>query len=1079
MAQAVIGRFFSFALLTNCMLSGFITSLTLSLYTMLVHCSGTPYYMSPEIFKNKPYNHKSDIWALGCVLYEMTTLNHAFDATSLNGLASKIVKGRYPPVNAKYSTPLKDLIGKMLSIAPADRPDLEKILTLSFIKKHIQNFLGDIMTREHSKLGEGTMVFKAAAVAIANSSSSSSGAADDSNFSNLSGNRDMLALQQQMEDLGLQSVVAKALSPPETERPTSAATAVKVAKEQASALRREEDRKQAVESALARLREEREDRQRKRQASIEAVRAAAAANSRGTPASAGNGLPPAVQSNNSNRTPGGMLSQAAVAPKPPRPSQVSHAQLAAAPVAVPSRKSAAAAAAAAAAVPRESGLRQKLGRGSANDDVSSSGVPPNDPTAAQLPPPGPTRVSSGGKRIDVAPVVAVSSSSSQSRAEAAERLAEEALQKRRDDAGRREAARSSKEKSRQQEEQDKLRQDKLDLDRKMAEHEKLREARRERERERISRASASADTAAVAVAAAVCSSSSNSSNYRDPFDKEAARERERQHRRSDSDSIGGSAHGSSASGDDGTSASTASSMSAREKVLARKRAKAAEEEAAQLEALRVAQADSAKHREQRQSRQRGQYVSSMDSNVIATAARSDTNTNNNGSKHSSSKSGMDSSEVAAKLGAAVGARRYSNSSDTSTATTAAAGSGVDGTTGGTHATSPRSVCSAAETDAGNSSDDSDTDELNGTGGWDRTGGSIDIPDLDGPDEGDEDIHKREEELIAELHMSTMRCEELRTTLQETKSIIGVPATASSSGVNGSARSSGKGSSGALESARPPAAAHHSTVKVVLEECEDEIDEDTFEGDEIDDDSSSNTSASANVAAVVVPVMNNAFAKDAERTADSSRYVVSSANNVRSDTPGGGRAPRYTEHNSYNNHSLVNEAKGGDDYPYNNSSHSSSKSKHSSSHSTAAAVPAVAASKHHHSSSSSVSISSGAKGTPRESGVSSAAVSKSPARSPPSQRGPSPTGRLGDRIRVLRQRCIEGLGQAVFERAYNYLRDLEEQETDADESFGEHSFSDGSSMAGLTDIIGAGKMHYYNLIDQLIFIENTHESTSPS
>jgi len=46
-------------------------------------CIGTPYYMSPEIFKNKPYNHKSDIWALGCVLYEMTTLNHAFNAQSL------------------------------------------------------------------------------------------------------------------------------------------------------------------------------------------------------------------------------------------------------------------------------------------------------------------------------------------------------------------------------------------------------------------------------------------------------------------------------------------------------------------------------------------------------------------------------------------------------------------------------------------------------------------------------------------------------------------------------------------------------------------------------------------------------------------------------------------------------------------------------------------------------------------------------------------------------------------------------------------------------------------------------------
>ena len=39
-------------------------------------CIGTPYYLSPEICENKPYNNKSDIWALGCVLYELTTLKH-------------------------------------------------------------------------------------------------------------------------------------------------------------------------------------------------------------------------------------------------------------------------------------------------------------------------------------------------------------------------------------------------------------------------------------------------------------------------------------------------------------------------------------------------------------------------------------------------------------------------------------------------------------------------------------------------------------------------------------------------------------------------------------------------------------------------------------------------------------------------------------------------------------------------------------------------------------------------------------------------------------------------------------------
>jgi non-specific serine/threonine protein kinase/NIMA (never in mitosis gene a)-related kinase len=54
---------------------------------------GTPYYMSPELFKNKPYNHKSDVWALGCVLYELCALVHPFDAANIQGLSQKIMKG--------------------------------------------------------------------------------------------------------------------------------------------------------------------------------------------------------------------------------------------------------------------------------------------------------------------------------------------------------------------------------------------------------------------------------------------------------------------------------------------------------------------------------------------------------------------------------------------------------------------------------------------------------------------------------------------------------------------------------------------------------------------------------------------------------------------------------------------------------------------------------------------------------------------------------------------------------------------------------------------------------------------------
>lgn len=62
--------------------------------------AGTPYYMrykvfpyiSPEVCENKPYTFKSDVWALGCVLYELCTFNHAFDAKNLLGLIYKILK---------------------------------------------------------------------------------------------------------------------------------------------------------------------------------------------------------------------------------------------------------------------------------------------------------------------------------------------------------------------------------------------------------------------------------------------------------------------------------------------------------------------------------------------------------------------------------------------------------------------------------------------------------------------------------------------------------------------------------------------------------------------------------------------------------------------------------------------------------------------------------------------------------------------------------------------------------------------------------------------------------------------------
>merc|ERR1719158_69035 len=90
---------------------------------------GTPYYMSPEVCKSEPYGYKSDIWALGCVLYEMCMLKHAFESSSLLGLVYKIVSDAYDPIPSFYSANLNDLIRRLLTKSADQRPSIQELLT--------------------------------------------------------------------------------------------------------------------------------------------------------------------------------------------------------------------------------------------------------------------------------------------------------------------------------------------------------------------------------------------------------------------------------------------------------------------------------------------------------------------------------------------------------------------------------------------------------------------------------------------------------------------------------------------------------------------------------------------------------------------------------------------------------------------------------------------------------------------------------------------------------------------------------------------------------------------------------------
>ena len=75
---------------------------------------GTPYYMSPEQINEQKYNEKSDIWSLGCIVYEMAALRPPFKANNQLALALKIKEGKFDRIPYRYSDDLWSVIQIML-----------------------------------------------------------------------------------------------------------------------------------------------------------------------------------------------------------------------------------------------------------------------------------------------------------------------------------------------------------------------------------------------------------------------------------------------------------------------------------------------------------------------------------------------------------------------------------------------------------------------------------------------------------------------------------------------------------------------------------------------------------------------------------------------------------------------------------------------------------------------------------------------------------------------------------------------------------------------------------------------------
>ncbi|CAE8651384.1 unnamed protein product, partial [Polarella glacialis] len=104
---------------------------------------GTPYYLCPEVFQDKPYAWPADIWSMGCILYQLCALKVPFDAANIKELGKKITSAKIPTVPSEYSEGVREVCSDMMRRDPVKRPTADGVIRHAAVQVGVRALLGE------------------------------------------------------------------------------------------------------------------------------------------------------------------------------------------------------------------------------------------------------------------------------------------------------------------------------------------------------------------------------------------------------------------------------------------------------------------------------------------------------------------------------------------------------------------------------------------------------------------------------------------------------------------------------------------------------------------------------------------------------------------------------------------------------------------------------------------------------------------------------------------------------------------------------------------------------------------------